>query len=358
MAERVTVIRQGSVRCIAWTLALGLVLAVAAGCSGPRQGTATSLWPGDTLHGRVAPDSQQQSFAFEGVESSMLDFHLTGNACNEGAPGVRLIDPDGEAVDLSASTCSEPGDASVKVKGQVLVKTGTYKVTVLRQPDASGGMYTFRHRIRYVPPVDQTKLLSASEPHPLYVAAPRGGLIAVSITPCKGSDLVPDIQAVKDPWGGPALDRSQVPCGCNPPRVSHGCDRGMTLTFVAPRPGMYTILAAAKPGGDGVGTMHVEVRRPNWAPRELYHNDAPAGAYGFPGRVPPDPGAMPPAQPVVPPAQPNVVSEVAPVPTAPVPMTPAPAPVVRTAPPAAAPVPAAGSAFPPPAPPLPPIAQR
>jgi len=360
MAERVSVIRQEAMRSIAWILALGLVGVVAAGCSSQPAGTATSLWQGDTLHGRVAADTGSQSFAFEGVESSMLDFRLSGNACNETAPDVRLTDPEGRPVDLSASTVSAPGDASVRVKDQVLVKTGTYKVTVLRHPQQSGGMYTFNHEIRYVPPVDTTTHLSPAAPRPVYVAAPRGGMVAFTITPGKCSDLQPDIVAVKDPWGGPALDVSQVPCGCQPPRVSHGCDRSMTLTFVAPRPGMYTILAASKPGGEGVGKLHVEVMRPRWRPRTLYHNDAPAGAYGFPGHVPPD--ARPPSEPPTTaalPARPVVSTPVSPAPVSPVAPVPAPAQDWLPAPaPSSSPAPAAGSVFPPPAPAIPPIAQR
>jgi hypothetical protein len=334
------------------------ILALGACASRRPAATATSLWPGDTMHGRVAPGQEQQQFAIEGVESSLLDFKLLADASDNPAPNVEVIDPDGEPLDVAAAITSSPGDATLVVQDLVLPKTGTYQVVAKASRPGVSNFYTFTHKIRYAPMPDTKTHLSARAPRPVYVSAPRGGLVAITITPESGSDMRPDIQGVKDPWGGPALDRAQVPPGVNPPRVSHGADHSMTLTFVAPRPGVYTILAAAKPGAEGVGTLSLQVRPPKWRARDLYHDDAPAGSYGFPGG-PPSPApvrerAAPPTASVAPRAP-----AAAPAASAPAPAAPAPAPFpppARQPPATQAPAP---NPFAPAAPPLDPsIAQQ
>ena len=89
----------------------------------------------------------------------------------------------------------------------------------------------------------------------------------------------------------------------------------MILTFVAPRPGTYTILAAAKPGRPGVGLLHVDVKRPRWPARSVYHDDSEAGGFGLPAPPPARPSAsaeLPP--PVPPPAAPAPAASVPPAP--------------------------------------------
>jgi hypothetical protein len=282
---------------------LAVVAAVAIGllgCRSTRTARDTTVFAGDTLHGRIAPGGEGQAFVFEGVESSLLDFTVQSDRGNAAAPLVTLTDPEGAPLDLTAGTKTSPGSATMRVVGVVLPKTGTYKVYARPERPGTGGFYSFRHELRYAPMPDTKAHLSAQNPRPVYVSAPRGGLIAFSIKPEPGSNLVPDIQGVEDPWGGPALDRSQVPKGSLPPRVSHSYDGKMVLTFVAPRPGVYKILAAARPGREGVGTLHVDVRKPRWPSRVVYHGDTPARGYGLPA----PPSAQPPAAPSAPPPPP------------------------------------------------------
>lgn len=261
------------------------------------------------MYGRMVAGRPAQTFTFEGVESSLLDFTVRATS-NESAPLVEVRDPEGQVLDVSGATVSQAGDATLKVRNLVLPKTGIYQVVARPAHPGREVFYSFEHQERYAPPPPQTVRLTASAPTPVYVSAPRGGLIAFTIRPARGSDLQPDVQAVRDPWGGPALDPAQVPHGANPPRVSHAADGAMILTFTVPRPGLYTILAAAKPGAPGVGTLNVDVRKPAHRARAVYHGGtvargrAPAAAYGSPdGAAPAAASAQvqPPAPPVDPP---------------------------------------------------------
>ena len=310
-------------------LGLGLVLALT-GCrtsalpggtspakltsSRPASPDGTALATGDTLHGRMVAGRREQAFTFEGVESSLVDFTVQADVGNQPAPMIEVLDPEGRSLDVAGSMQSTRGSATIKVRSLVLTRTGTYKVIARPSTQCETVFYRFSHCLRFAPIRDQRAHLSVDSPRSVYISAPRGGFIVVTIAPDRCSDLKPDILGVKDPWGGPALDRSVVPQGANPPRVSHMQNGTMILTFTAARPGMYTILAAAKPCKAGVGVIHVEVRQPKDCRRAVYHPGSAPGEFGVPGALPeargtacppPPTGPPPPACPpvgVVPPA--------------------------------------------------------
>jgi hypothetical protein len=277
----------------AGALLLGLLLAGAPLLGGCRtslpQATGTTVASGETITGRMVAGRREQAFTFEGVESSLVDFTVQADRGNQPAPMVEVLDPEGRTLDVAGAMRSTQGSATVKVVSLVLPRTGTYKVIARPSAPLSSEcetvFYRFSHCLRFAPIDDRRAYLSADNPRPVYVSAPRGGLVVVNIDPC-GGDLQPDILGVKDPWGGPALDRSLVPAGALPPRVSHMQNRTMILTFTAPRPGMYTILAGAKPCKPGVGSIHVEVRAPKACARTVYHDNSQPGGFGVPGALP------------------------------------------------------------------------
>lgn len=256
----------------------------------------THVAEGQTMVGRMACHRNAQTFTFEGVESSLLDFTVKAGDAAEPAPTVAVMDPDGEQLPVETLVGSEKGDATVSVRGLVLSKTGIYQVVTTPTYENRGELlYTFKHRLRYPAPAPRKAELSAAKPAPLYFSAPRGGFVAVTVRRDRDQDFIPDIIAVKDPWGGPALDKTQVPCGANPPRVSRVCDHTMILTFTAPKPGVYTVLAGAKPGCGGSGTISVRVRKPRGCEQYVYHGGSAACEYGSPGRqaATPAPAASP-----------------------------------------------------------------
>ncbi len=273
-------------------LVMACAIALGACSSAPPIAQDSNVLLGDTLHGRMVPGRTHQTFTFEGVESTLLDAYVKADERGEPAPVVAIHDPSGQELDVAAASTTKAEDHEFVVRKLVLPKTGTYKVIARPRDPSKQVYYTFKHNIRWAPMPDRKAHLSASKPAPVYVAAPRRGLVVFSIKPDRGSGLVPQIQAVKDPWGGPALDKSQVPAGAAAPRVHHTRDGKMILTFTAPRPGMYTILAAAKPGTEGVGTLRVGVKPPPEQAREVFHNDSAASGFGVPGR----PGAAAPVR--------------------------------------------------------------
>ena len=277
----------------------------------PAAAPGTTVANGGTIHGRMVAGRREQAFTFEGVESSLVDFVVQADTGNQPAPTVEVLDPEGRVLDVAGATRSSAGSATVRVQSLVLPKTGTYKVIARPSSQCETVFYRFSHCLRFAPICDRRAHLSADNPRPVYVSAPRGGLVVISIDPL-GGPLQPDIMGVKDPWGGPALDRSLVPAGALPPRVSHMQNRTMILTFTAPRPGMYTILAGSKPCKAGVGKIHVEVRQPKCCAPSVYHNNAEPGGYGVPGALPasrpttacPAPAPAPTCAPVCPPPPP------------------------------------------------------
>lgn len=265
-----------------WNLAFALAVAALLGACRTQVPTTMNTHVGDsqTMVGRMAPHRAAQSFTFEGVESSLLDFTVRAGDASEAAPTIAVIDPDGTKLPVETAVGSEKGSATVSVRGLVLLKTGNYQVVATPTYACREVVYSFRHRLRYPTPAPRKAELSAENPAPLYFSAPRGGFVAVTVTRDRGEEFIPDILAVKDPWGGPALDKSTIPCGCNPPRVSRTCDQSMTLTFTAPKPGIYTVMAGAKPGAEGTGTISVQVRKPRSAARYVYHGGSSATGYG------------------------------------------------------------------------------
>lgn len=257
-------------------------LFVAACSSAPVETTGTSVAPGDLLYGRLPATREVQSFGIEGVEGSLLDFDVRADAGNQSAPRVELIDPEGRQVDLTADTQSPDGAASMKVRGVVLLRNGTYKVNVRPPIAGQSTWYRFRHGLRFPQVGENSVRLSAAEEHPIFVSAPRRGLVAFRIKPGRGSDVVPEIRGVTDPWGGRALAKEQVPPGAHPPRLSRSMRGEAILTFTAPRPGRYTILAAAKPGTAGVVRYSATVRPAKGGDRLVYHPNTPP-EFGVPG---------------------------------------------------------------------------
>lgn len=298
-----------------------LILFVGAGCrSAPLETTGTAIQPGDLLYGRLPAQRELQAFSFEGVEGSLLDFDVLADGGNISAPEVELIAPDGTQVDIAAATESPAGAASMQVRGVVLLENGIYKLNVRPAVRGHHTWYRFAHELRF-PAIESNRIrLTADQAHPIYVSAPRRGLVAFRMKPDARSDVVPEIRGVTDPWGGRALAKAQVPAGAPPPRLSRTHDGGQVLTFTAPRPGRYTILAAAKPGTEGVVNLSAEVRPPAGADRIVYHPNTPPH-YGVPGNrhgaSRPAGAAAPPSSPPPPPPASGPVRTVEPPPATP-----------------------------------------
>lgn len=266
-------------------LAVGGVLGLAGCRTSIARSSGTDVGSGETLTGRMVAGRREQAFTFEGVESSLVDFTVQADTGNQPAPTIEVLDPEGRVLDVAGSMTTSRGSATARVKSLVLPRTGTYKVIARPSSTCETVFYRFSHCLRFAPIRNRRAHLTADTPRPVYISAPRGGLVVVTIDPL-GGDLEPAILGVKDPWGGPALDPSVVPAGALPPRVSHMQNRTMILTFTAPRPGMYTILAAAKPCKQGVGLIHVEVRVPRGCNKAVYHDNSVPGGFGVPGALP------------------------------------------------------------------------
>ncbi len=281
--------------CRLFNLALALAaLGFIGACrSAPPSAMSTHVGDEATLVGRMTPTRKAQTFTLQGVESTMLEFVVQAGDGAEAAPTVEILDPEGQRLPIAAAEGMEKGSATVRVTGLVLPKTGIYQVIATPTYGNREVLYSFRHKLTYLPPAPRMAHLSAEKPAPLYFSAPRGGFVAVTVTRARGETFTPDILAVKDPWGGPALDRSQVPAGANPPRVSRGGPNTMVLTFTAPKPGLYTVMAGAKPGASGSGTIAVQVRKPRGSRGFIYHGGAGSNAYGTPGGA--NAGAVAPA---------------------------------------------------------------
>src|SRR5438105_4130717 len=87
---------------------------------------ATRVMPGDTLHGHLPAAQGCQCFYFDGVEYGLLDYEVVTDCRGGTVPTVSIEGPDGKDLGL------EEGPANTK--GIVLRKTGTYRVTVCKQP--------------------------------------------------------------------------------------------------------------------------------------------------------------------------------------------------------------------------------
>jgi hypothetical protein len=259
---------------------------VAGGCRsslGPRDAAGTSVQLGESLHGRVhCQNGEGQCFTIEGVESSLLSFTLASDNGSMGAPVPALSDPEGRPVDLTAYVASPYGAATMQVKGLPLRKTGIYRMTVANQVPGYPVFYRFRYDLAF-PPIEDLRLsLQPHEPSPIYVAAPRGGQVIVRVRPLDPRTL-PELHAVQDPWGGRALDPTQLPQGAALPQATRLQDGTMILSFTAPRPGVYTVMAATRSCG-GDASVSSAVTSPAACTR-VWHTNAPCTGYGLPGET-------------------------------------------------------------------------
>ncbi len=272
---------------------LGVVLlAVLVGLTGCRTGPSstvgTSVGSGANIQGRLPAGRMEQAFTFEGVESSVLDFTLQADRGNISAPDVTLLDPEGKKLPVSIGQSTAAGAATMRVTGVVLTKTGTYMVRVTPTVQTEDVYYRFQHLLRFPEATPRAVHLSASDPVPVYVPAPRNALVVVRVTP-RSRGVVPQLEGVEDPWGGRALDPAEVPQGALPPRVSHSADGTLTLTFTTARPGTYAILAGARSEQEeGPAFVRVEVRASRSPAHIVRHPDVEPGEYGLPGGGTPD----------------------------------------------------------------------
>ena len=266
--------------------ALGVLAlaALAAGLTGCRTQPATlcgtEVGPCDTIHGRLPQGRCSQAFTFEGVESSLLDFSIRSDDGSVAAPQVTLTNPEGKEIALAAHTATPEGAATTRVEGVVLLRSGTYHVTVTPTVDYPV-YYMFDYTLRF-PPVEGMQIdLVACKPYPVTISAPRGSMVTVSIRPMRGSSTKVQFEGIEDPWGGRALDPQRQLPGAPPPQMSHGQDGSTYLNFMAPIPGRYTILTAARPGGDGPALLDVRVRPTGGKSRQLVHPNRNPSGYGM-----------------------------------------------------------------------------
>jgi len=235
----------------------------------------------DTIQGRLPPGRCSQSFTLEGVESSLLDFDLKSDQGNLPAPRIQLVDPQGKQVALAAQTNTAKGAATTHVRDVVLLRSGTYQVTVTPQ-GCEEVFYAFNYRLHFPGIRDLRVNLTSCDTYPIRVSAPRGGQVTVQITPWQGSCTKVQVKGVEDPWGGRALESCRRLPNAPPPQVSHGDDGSYYLNFNAPIPGRYTVLAAAKPGGEGPAVVSVVVKQPRTQKRTVIHPNRAAQGYGVP----------------------------------------------------------------------------
>ena len=196
------------------------------------------------------------------------------------APTVTLTGPEGKEIPIASHTRTAQGAATTRIEGIVLLRSGTYHVTV--SPTVCHPVfYRFDYQLRF-PPIECMRLdLRSCEAHPVTVSAPRGGMVTVAIRPARGSCTQIQLNGVEDPWGGRALAPERQLQGAPPPQVSHGHDGSTYLNFMAPIPGRYTILTAAKPGGDGPAVLDVKVRPTGGRSRQLVHPNQNPSGYGM-----------------------------------------------------------------------------
>ena len=296
-------------------LALGVLAVASAGCRTGRfvDSRDTHVHQGEILHGRVPHNRDRQVFTFDAVGPCLLDFTVRSDRANMAAPKVRVLDPAGEALPVKKAITSPHGAASLKVEDLVLVRSGTYRVEALPWKGADRrGHYTFWHQLHYPGPAPRLMRLS-SQPQPVEFVAPRYGRVVASIRPrCR---MHPDVFAVYDPQGGPALDPSRVPPGAPRPLVDRRRDGTMVLAFTAPASGRYRLMAGAR-GCGGMGEVRVTIRSTPNECRHVIHDRGPLDA------APATPHVGRPAPPVAGPGSP-VVSMPAPVPVpTPVPQEP------------------------------------
>ena len=264
-------------------LGVGLLLAACQSRSVVTPVVDNRLHDGEILVGRVTDAGAPQEFVFEGVESSMLHFTVwpdvqsTSDSERFRAPSAQVYDPDGQALPVSTHVRTNRGGGSAfVVRDLVLTKTGPYKVVVTPSENMPpGGFYRFKHGLTFPAPLPRRVYLSAEKPQPVYFSAPRRGTVTMTVCPVgKCSCVVPEIIAVKDRNGAPALDRSRTPCGRPLPMIGRDKQGRLTMTFVATEPGTHEVLVAAKPGQPGYGVVGLMVQPCPQPNREVRHPGA------------------------------------------------------------------------------------
>ena len=268
------------------TFSVGALVALAVltgGCRSHRvESPGTHVSNGDILSGRLDPQVPREAFTFEGVESSLLDFTLQSDELNRSAPHPVLTGPDGQQVDLNGHRLTPEGAATTRYAGIILLRTGTYRLTLDSADTCNESWYLYRHALRFPSIVDERARLTACATHPISFTAPYGGTVSVRVRPANRSPLQPDVRGVIDPLGGRALDPTATPGGVLPPQMAPTTDGGVILVFVAPRPGRYTVLAAAKPGHEGEARIDVDVNPPSFDRAVWHPGSDPTAALGPP----------------------------------------------------------------------------
>lgn len=258
-------------------LGAALLVVGLSGCRVSRpEAAGTQVATGDVLSGRLPPAYPAHAFAFEGVESSLLDFTLQSDELNRSSPRPTLTDPEGRLVDLDGHRVTPEGAATTRYEGIVLLRTGSYRLAVASADQSDDSWYLYRHTLRFPSIVDDRATLAAAGTHPISFSAPYGGIVRVRVRPVNRSSLQPEIRGVMDPSGGRALDSAQAPAGVNPPQIAPTLDGGLLLVFVAPRAGRYTVMAAAKPGHEGEASIDVDVETPSFN-RNVWHPGSEPG---------------------------------------------------------------------------------
>lgn len=240
-----------------------------------------------------------QSFTIEGVESSLLCLELKADCEDISAPQVALTGPDGQAIAVAAETTSQRGATLTRVSDVVLMRSGTYRVTVTPTND-DDVYYTFDYALKFPGVRNHRVNLTACNNEVFTLSAPRGGLVTVQIRPHREHDTQFQVNAVEDPWGGRALDPASRPQGAKPPEVRHQADGSYFLHFIAPIAGRYTVYASAKPGHEGPAFIDTCVKPPRCPPRQVMHPNAQPRGYGVPAPVAPAPCAPAPCSYVAP----------------------------------------------------------
>lgn len=274
----------GAVRPTCAVLLAALVLLSLGACrSAPIRTVDNRIGTGDAVQGQLVGFGSAQTFTFEGVESSLLDFALKSDAPHLAAPEVTIHDPEGNEVDVPLGIRSEADSANLQVKDLFLRRTGTYRVTVRAMTGAEPVFYRFNHRLRFPGQAPYTVRLTSDREHEAVVSIPRGGRIRFRVWPAADSEVKPEVVAVLDPDGERALDPSKRPRGMPRPVLDVNGQGMHVLSFSAPKPGRYTIRTRAAPGKPGVAKVAWTVQGPRRRARQVVHpnRDAP---YGLPSR--------------------------------------------------------------------------
>jgi hypothetical protein len=136
-----------------------------------------------------------QCFTFEGVESSLLSFSLVSDDGSLAAPVPDLTDPEGKRVELSPFMTSPEGAATTGAAGIPLRRTGIYRVALANPTPGHQVFYRFQYRLDFPPIQDLRVTLTPEQATPIYVSAPRGGLVDLGSRPGAAREWSPTSRA-------------------------------------------------------------------------------------------------------------------------------------------------------------------